>query len=93
MPSKKELNCSSSDDALKKVNTALEAKVRERTKELQSLADTLDIQVKEKTQALEEKIEELEKFNKLAIGRELKMIDLKEENKELKKELKKYIDN
>lgn len=53
----------------------------------------LEDKIKEKTQELEEKIEELEKFNRLAIGREINMIDLKEENRELKKQLEKYIDN
>jgi ammonium transporter, Amt family len=89
IPEEKKIN----EGALKRVNDALEIKVRERTKELQELTKSLDIQVKEKTQALEEKIEELEKFNNLAIGREIKMIDLKEENKELKAKLKNYTDN
>lgn len=35
---------------------------------------------------------ELEKFNKLTVGRELKMVALKDEIKDLKKQLKKYID-
>lgn len=35
-------------------------------------------------------MEELEKFQHFAVGRELKMIELKEEIKKLKEELKKY---
>jgi PAS domain S-box-containing protein len=46
--------------------------------------------VKESNKKLEEKIEEMEKINKLTIGRELKMIELKEEIEKLKEELKKY---
>lgn len=38
--------------------------------------------------ALQEKIEELEKLNRLMVGRELKMIELKEENAALKNKLK-----
>jgi len=66
---------------------SLEIKVAVRTKELKELAVTLDQRVKERTRELQEKMEELERFNKLAIGRELKMIGLKEEIKELKEEL------
>ncbi len=39
---------------------------------------------------LEERIEAMERFNKLTIGREMKMVELKEEISELKEELKKY---
>ena len=49
---------------------------------------------KQKTKSLEEKakelrgkIKELEIFQKLAVGRELKMIEIKKENENLKKEL------
>lgn len=39
---------------------------------------------------LDERINETEKLNKLMVGRELKMIELKEEIKSLKEKLKKY---
>jgi len=54
------------------------------------LAVALDQRVKERTRELQEKMEELGKFNKLAVGRELKMIELKEEIQKLKEELEKY---
>ena len=43
-------------------------------------------EIKKKEEELQEKMEELEKFNRLAVGRELKMIELKEEIKKLKEE-------
>jgi len=75
---------------IEEAKTVLEIKVAARTKELKELAEGLDEQVKQRTKELQEKMEELERFNKLAIGRELKMIELKEEIKELKEELEKY---
>jgi len=62
----------------------LEIKVRARTRELKELTENLDEQVREKTRELQKKLEELEKFHRLTIGRELKMIELKEEIKKLK---------
>ncbi len=53
--------------------------------ELKKLQEELEEKVKERTKDLQEKIEELEKFNKLAVGRELKMLELKEEIEKLKK--------
>jgi len=50
----------------------------------------LERQVIERTKELQEKIEELEKINQLTVGRELKMIELKEEIEKLKEELEKY---
>jgi PAS domain S-box-containing protein len=46
--------------------------------------------IQESNKKLQEKMEEMEKINSLTIGRELKMVELKEEIEELKEELKKY---
>jgi len=58
--------------------------------EVKKFREKLEEKVKERTKELNEKVEELEKFHKLAVGRELKMIALKNEIEELKKELEKY---
>lgn len=42
---------------------------------------------REKSAELHTQLDELERFNKLMIGRELKMVELKKENKELKEKL------
>jgi len=47
----------------------------------------LEERVKERTKELQEKVEELEKFQRLAVGRELRMIELKEEVKRLREKL------
>lgn len=47
----------------------------------------LEKKVEEKTKELKEKIEELEQFNKFAVGRELKMLELKKRLKELEDKL------
>jgi len=73
---------------LEEAKSILEIKVRARTRELEELAHGLDEKVKERTRELEERIEELEKFHKLTVGRELKMVELKREIAKLKNELK-----
>lgn len=55
--------------------------------ELKKAHKDLEIKVQERTKELEEKIEELEKFRKVTVGRELKMIELKERIKDLEKQL------
>jgi methyl-accepting chemotaxis protein len=52
-------------------------------KEIEDYSKNLEKKVQEKTKELKLKNEELEKFNKLAVGRELKMIELKKRIKEL----------
>jgi methyl-accepting chemotaxis protein len=75
--------------ALEEAKASLEIKVEARTKELKELAESLDVKVKERTKELQEKMEELERFQRIAIGREQRMIELKEEIKKLKEELEK----
>ena len=72
---------------LNEEKATLEIKIEARTKELKELAESLDTQVKQRTKELQEKIGELERFQRLAVGRELKMIELKKEIERLKKEL------
>lgn len=58
--------------------------------ESKKFREELKRQVAERTKELQEKIDELEKINRLTVGRELKMIELKEEIQKLKEELEKY---
>ncbi len=74
---------------LEEIKNTLEIRVAARTKELEELAISLEEKVKERTKELQEKIEEMEKFQKLTVGREIVMIELKEEIKRLKEELEK----
>ncbi|MFA5742440.1 MAG: HAMP domain-containing protein [Candidatus Paceibacterota bacterium] len=75
---------------LEEARTVLEIKVGARTRQLQEVNETLEKQVKEKTVELQGKIKDLERFNKLMIDRELRMIELKNEIKKLtEKESKK----
>jgi len=50
----------------------------------------LEGEIKERTKELQLKIDELEKFQSLTIGREVDMVELKKEIKKLKEELEKY---
>ena len=68
------------------MNEKLEQRVIERTGELRrseaklaEYAKGLETMVADRTKELEEKVDDLEKLNKFMVGRELKMIELKEE--------------
>lgn len=74
---------------LEETKASLEIRVRARTEELWGERKSLQEKVKERTKELEEERKELETFNKLAIGREIKMVELKREIQSLKKELAK----
>jgi hypothetical protein len=65
----------------------LEVSVKARTDELEQLSEKLKDKVKERTKELEDKMVELEKFKKMAVGRELKMVELKKQLKEMKDEI------
>lgn len=69
---------------IEKEKMSLEAKVRERTKELEDIKASLELSVSEKTVELEKRVKDLEKFKKLTLGRELRMVELKEEIEALK---------
>ena len=76
-------------EELEKAKGILEIKVKARTRELEELAQSLAVKVRERTTELQKRISELEKFHRLTIGRELKMIELKREIEGLKEEIEK----
>jgi len=73
---------------LKEAEEKLEIRVKERILELGTLKDNLEKIVTEKTEGLQKNVDELERFKSLAVGRELKMVELKKEVMELKEQLK-----
>ncbi|MBW2984315.1 HAMP domain-containing protein [Candidatus Woesearchaeota archaeon] len=58
-------------------------------KELEKYSKGLEKEVKKRTKELESKNLELEKFNKIAVGREIRMVELKKRIKELESQIKK----
>ena len=76
-----------SEAVLEEEKTALEIRILARTRELRELSQGLDEKVKARTKELQDRLAELERFHKLTVGRELKMMDLKKEIRSLKKKL------
>lgn len=74
-------------EALEEEKMSLEIKVGARTKELKELNENLEEEVRRRTKEVYEKIEQLERFQKIAVGRELKMVEFKKEITRLKEEL------
>jgi len=64
---------------LEETNSALEIRVKARTRELEKLNRTLEEKIASRTNDLEAKIKALETFQRITVGRELKMIELKKE--------------
>lgn len=75
---------------LEEAKTVLEIKVEARTRELRELAEGLEEEVKRRTKEIQERMAALERFQRLVVGRELKMVELKKEIKKLQDELEKY---
>jgi HAMP domain-containing protein len=63
------------------------ASLLSRTTELEELKNNLEKTVEQRTSELNQKINELEQMNKLMVGRELKMIELKKELDDLKQKM------
>lgn len=75
-------------EALEDEKSILEIRVKARTKELEELAHALEEKVKERTKELQGRIDQLERFHKLTVGREMKMIELKKELEKLQRKIK-----
>ncbi len=63
----------------------LEIRVAARTRELNEIANKLEKEVEERTEELQRKLNDMEKLNRLMVGRELKMVELKKELEATKK--------
>ncbi len=77
-------------EGLKQEKDILSIKVKARTRQLKEQAERLEAENKKKTEKLKEKLDEMKRFQRLTIGRELKMKELKEKIEKLKKKLKEY---
>ena len=74
-------------ERLKEANASLEIKVQERTDSLESVNASLEIMVQNRTQELEETITQLENANQTMMGREMRVLELKQQINELLEEL------
>lgn len=74
-------------EAERRSEKARKSAERSKVEALIEVKKNLEREVQKRTRELQNKVEELEKFNKIAIGRELKMVALKKEAERLKKDL------
>ena len=70
------------------LNHNLEKAIEEKTVELKKSKEALELKVEEQTRDLHEKVENLEKLNAMMVGREKRMIELKEEIQRLNEQIK-----
>jgi low affinity Fe/Cu permease len=77
-----------SQEKLEEAKNVLEIRVQSRTRELRKLAESLEEKVNSRTEEAQARVDELERFQRLAVGRELRMVELKKEIKKLKEHLK-----
>ncbi len=70
---------------LQESNKILANSLEERTKENEEIKDRLEWEVDLRTQSLQDRVNDLEKFKTMAVGRELKMVELKKRIEELEK--------
>lgn len=75
-------------EQVEEAKATLEIRVRARTRELEEFAEAMEEKVAARTKELELKVRELERFQRLAVGRELKMVELKKEIAALQKQKK-----
>ncbi len=73
----------------KETENILKVRVRARTKELRELAEKQEDIIERRTQELQERVKELKRFRRITVGREKRMIQLKNEIEELRERLKK----
>jgi len=75
-------------EKLENASASLEIKIKARTKELEELTEQQEEIIQERVKEIQKRAEELERFQKLTVGRELKMVEFKREIKRLKNQLK-----
>ena len=73
---------------IEEARDVLEIKVKARTIELKDLNKSLEEKVGQRTEELQKKVDELNKWYRLTVGRELRMVELKKEIEKLKRRKK-----
>ena len=74
-------------EELENAKTSLKIKIKARTRQLEEVNEQQEEIIQERIKEIQKRSEELERFQGLAVGRELKMVELKKEIKALKEKL------